>query len=297
MGIMKNTSRLMLPILFVCGVIALIIIVLGVDKNNPSSRSGQLAGRAAVAARAVARTIPRSASASPTVDATTSASFKLEPYIPYHDTLKKFAYSVFAGQHQVLRGVVSRTEKAVVCLSIVEMIGDKTRMTDVGTGLIIDPRGYIVTTADNVGDNVDFQALLFEGNHRHEFDAVLVSVDPAANVALVKIRSTGSFTLPYFILSDNAPVTVGDWVIANGSPDGLHVIPMQGIVSSTNRTRKAGGRYFYDLIKTELKIEGAMMGAPVFDVNGNFVGLYIGDGLVQPVSGDCSPVFGMAGIR
>ena len=286
----------MLPILIVCGAVAVVIILLGIDRKNPSSRSGQIVRPAAVAATNVAQRLAMSAP-STNVDATTSASFKLTPYIPYGDTLKKFAYSVFAGQHQIIRGVVRQTEKAVVSIGFVETFGDKTRLTDIGTGLIIDPRGYVLTTSGTIGDRVNFQVVLFEKNHRHEFDAVLESVDPAANVALIKISSTGSFILPYVVLSDNAPVSVGDWVIANGSPDGLHVVGMQGIVSSTNRSRKNDGRYFYDLIKTELKIEGAMIGSPVFDVNGKFVGLYIGDGLVQPVSESCSPLFGMVGIR
>jgi hypothetical protein len=40
-----------------------------------------------------------------------------------------------------------------------------------------------------------------------------------------------------------------------------------------------------------------MMGSPVFDIKGNFVGLYIGDGLVHPIGVDCSPIFAMCGIR
>lgn len=295
---LNKNSQLLLPILVVCMVAAVVMAVMGVGNKNPSM-SGRVPARCvATAAMPVAQTGPAAAAATqPPVDATTSASFKLEPYIPYHDTLKKYAYLIFAGQHQVLSGVVRQTERAVVSLSILEMFGDKTRETDIGTGLIIDPRGYVVTTADNVANSVDFKVHLFEGNHRHEFDAILETVDPAANVALIRIRRTGSFILPFFILSDNAPVTVGDWVIANGSPDGLHVVPMQSIVSSAKRSRKANGRYYYDLIKTELMIEGAMMGSPVFDIKGNFVGLYIGDGLVQPVSETCSPIFGICGIR
>jgi S1-C subfamily serine protease len=233
----------------------------------------------------------------PTVDATTSASFKLEPYIPYHDTLKKFVYSIFAAQHQVLRGVVGQSGKAVVSLGILETFGGKTRETAIGTGLIIDPRGYVVTVADNIADNVNFKVHLFDGNHLHEFDAYLETIDPAADVALLRIRATGSFIVPFFVLSDNPPVNVGDWVIANGSSDGLHVIPMQGIVSSTNRSRKVNGRYFYNLIKTELTMTGAMMGSPVFDVHGNCIGLYTGGGFVLPVGENSSPLFSMAGIR
>ncbi len=292
MNMLKNNRKYLFPLLVVCIVAAVVLVVSGIGKKNRLSQAGVSDRPAAVAAIPVARTVPASKT-----DATTSASFKLEPYIPYHDTLKKYAYSIFAGQHQVISGVVRQTEKAVVSLSIVENLGDKTRMTNIGTGLIIDPRGYVMTTADNVADYVNFKVLLFEGNHRHQFDGVLETVDPAANVALVRIRSTGSFVLPFFALSDNAPVTVGDWVIANGSTDGLHVVALQGIVSSTNRSRKVKGRYFYDLIKTELKMEGAMIGAPVFDIQGNFVGLYVGNDLVQPVSESCSPLFGMCGIR
>lgn len=274
-------------------VAAVVLAVLGIEKQNSSSGTGVSVPRAAaVAARPAARNVPPA-----TIDATTSASFKLEPYIPYHDTLKSYAYSVFAKQHQVISGVVSQTKKAVVCLSIIETFGDKTRISTIGTGLIIDPRGYVVTTADNVADHVNFQVFLFNGNHRHQFAGDLVSADPSANIALVKIRSTGSFILPFFALSDNAPVKVGDWVIANGSPDGLHVVAMQGMVSSTKRTLKRNGKYFYDLIQTGLKIEGAMMGSPVFDIQGNVVGLCIGDGLVLPISESSSPIFGMYGIR
>jgi serine protease Do len=144
------------------------------------------------------------------------------------------------------------------------------RATSLGSGFIISADGYIVTnnhvvTGRNQNDPVD--TITVKLNDGREFPAKLIGRDPAVDVAVLKINATG---LPYVRFGDRDRVRVGDWVLAIGNPFNLGGTVTAGIVSALHRD--IGGQ-FGTYIQTDASINQGNSGGPLFDLQGNVVGI------------------------
>lgn len=144
------------------------------------------------------------------------------------------------------------------------------RATSLGSGFLISADGYIVTnnhvvTGRNQNDPVD--TITVKLNDGREFPAKLIGRDPAVDVALLKINATG---LPYVRFGDRDRVRVGDWVLAIGNPFNLGGTVTAGIVSALHRD--IGGQ-FGTYIQTDASINQGNSGGPLFDLQGNVVGI------------------------
>lgn len=223
--------------------------------------------------------------------AMTGASIKIEQYIPYHDTLKKIKNYIFAGQQQLISTMLRKVEPAVVSLGILQSTVDGTSISYIGSGVIIAPQGYVLSSADVIKENYNLRITVFEKNHQRQFNAIVVALDPEADLALIKIQPSKSYLFPFVSIDNYGRVTPGDWLFAVGSEDGMSIKLKPGIVSSVNRTKRKGGRYFYNLIETDIRLGRGFIGCPVFDVQGVIVGLYIDNGFVLSVN-QPSPILG-----
>lgn len=225
----------------------------------------------------------------PQISAMTGASIKIEQYIPYHDSLKKIERRFFPVHHQVISDAILRVEPAVVSLSCIESSFWGTRFKTIGSGVFIDPRGYILTTSQILKGKSKIKVTFFDTNHRHQFDGLVVATDPAINFALIKINSTNGHVFPYVPLENFATVMNQDWVLAVGSPDGLTLKVVPGSIQSTQQCKKIGGRVFHNLIQSDIQVTGGLRGCSVFDIQGKIVGLYIGDGVILSIN-QSSPI-------
>jgi serine protease Do len=140
-----------------------------------------------------------------------------------------------------------------------------------GSGFIISPDGYIVTnahviTAANRGKVESITVTLFD---RKEYVAKLVGSDPLSDLAVLKVDATN---LPFVKFGDSSKARVGDWVIAIGEPFGLGGTVTAGIVSALNRVTGQGGAYDR-FIQTDAAINKGNSGGPMFDLNGNVIGI------------------------
>ena len=156
----------------------------------------------------------------------------------------------------------------------------KTRETgSLGSGFIISPDGYIVTNnhliegANGTG-TVDTVTVKLT-NHK-EFTARIVGRDAASDLALLKIDAAN---LPFVNFGDSSRVRVGDWVIAIGNPYGLDGTVTAGIISALHRGITGVGAYDR-YIQTDAAINMGNSGGPMFDLNGNVIG--INSALISP---------------
>jgi serine protease Do len=135
-----------------------------------------------------------------------------------------------------------------------------------GSGFIIDPAGYIVTNNHVVGEAATVQVELADGR---EFSARVVGRDQQTDLAVLKVEAGGA--LPALAWGDSDQLRVGDWVVAMGNPFGLGGSVTAGIVSA--RGRQIGAGPYDDFIQTDAPINPGNSGGPLFNGNGEVVGI------------------------
>ena len=139
-------------------------------------------------------------------------------------------------------------------------------VTSLGTGFIVDPSGLIVTNNHVIEDAEHITATLNDGT---VLQAKLIGRDEKTDLALLKVTSKKPLPAAKFGDSDHA--RVGDWVIAIGNPFGLGSTVTAGIVSARNRDINSGP--YDEFIQTDAPINRGNSGGPLFDMDGNVVGV------------------------
>ena len=144
--------------------------------------------------------------------------------------------------------------------------GKKRKAQSLGSGFIIDKSGYIITN-NHVIDNAEkIMVILYDDT---SFEATVVGKDPKTDVALLKINPKKT-KLTAVNFGDSNKLRVGDWVMAIGNPFGFGGTVTAGIVSA--RGRNLSGSYD-DYIQTDASINRGNSGGPLFDMDGNVVGI------------------------
>lgn len=137
----------------------------------------------------------------------------------------------------------------------------------VGSGFIVDKRGYILTNAHVVEDAVRISVKLDSGE---EFIARVIGTDDETDLAVLKIEAGKD--LPFAKLGDSDRAQVGDWVLAFGSPFNLNRTVTAGIVSQTQRETPYATR-FQKFIQTDAAINRGNSGGPLVNMNGEVIGI------------------------
>ncbi len=137
-----------------------------------------------------------------------------------------------------------------------------------GSGVIVDPRGYILTNYHVVRRARRIAVWLY--HHSQPYPARLVGSDRATDLALLKIHA--GHRLPAVQLDGSRRLRVGDWVLAIGSPFGLDHTVTAGIVSALGR-HVAGEDEFQRFIQTDAPINPGNSGGPLVNMSGQVVGI------------------------
>ncbi len=135
-----------------------------------------------------------------------------------------------------------------------------------GSGFIIDEKGIVVTNNHVIEGAED---IVVQVNGEKKFNAKVVGADPLSDIAILKIDSNEKFLPVKFGDSDKA--RIGDWVIAIGNPFGLGGTVTSGIISARNRS--IGLSRYEDYIQTDASINSGNSGGPLFDMNGDVIGI------------------------
>jgi len=135
-----------------------------------------------------------------------------------------------------------------------------------GSGFIIDEKGIVVTNNHVIQDAED---IIIRVNGDKEFKAKVIGADPLSDIALLQLETKEKFIPVKFGDSDKA--RIGDWVIAIGNPFGLGGTVTSGIISARNRS--IGLSRYEDYIQTDASINSGNSGGPLFDMNGDVIGI------------------------
>ena len=137
-----------------------------------------------------------------------------------------------------------------------------------GSGVVVDPRGYILTNNHVVENATEIEVRLSDDR---KFKATLVGRDGRTDLAVLKIENpTGS--LPVADLGDSDRLRVGQWAIAIGNPFGLDRTVTVGIISATGRTH-VGVATYEAFIQTDASINPGNSGGPLLNLDGRVVGI------------------------
>ncbi|MDH3667577.1 MAG: DegQ family serine endoprotease [Paracoccaceae bacterium] len=135
-----------------------------------------------------------------------------------------------------------------------------------GSGFVISAEGYIVTNNHVIAEADEITINFYNGV---SLEATLIGTDPKTDIALLKVEPTEP--LPFVNFADSDAARVGDWVLAIGNPFGLGGSVSAGIISARNRDINAGP--YDDFIQTDAAINRGNSGGPLFDMNGDVVGV------------------------
>lgn len=167
----------------------------------------------------------------------------------------------------VQEAVIAHVQPAVVRINVA-LSGNKGA---IGSGDIIDSRGYILTNNHVVSGAQKVQIVLFDGTTT---PAQIVGTDPADDLAVVKISPPGNklTTIPF---GDSSKLAVGQVVLAIGNPLGITQTVTSGIISVLNRnvTEGKGGPVLPNAIRTDAPINPGNSGGALVDLQGQLIGI------------------------
>ena len=144
------------------------------------------------------------------------------------------------------------------------------RERSLGSGVIVDPKGYIVTNR-HVVEKADRIRVRFEDDPPGvQHDAKVVGTDQETDLAVIKVDLDRA--LPAAKMGNSDSMQVGDWVLAVGSPFGLSETVTAGIVSAKGRDI-VPGRQFQTFIQTDAAINPGNSGGPLVNMNGEVIGI------------------------
>jgi serine protease Do len=140
------------------------------------------------------------------------------------------------------------------------------KRSSLGSGVIVDERGYILTNNHVIKDADEIKVTLQD---KSEYTGKLIGTDPKTDLAVIKIEAKG---LPAIKWGDSDALRVGEMVIAVGSPYGLNQTVTSGIVSAKGRANVRIADY-EDFIQTDAAINPGNSGGPLINIRGELVGI------------------------
>jgi serine protease Do len=151
----------------------------------------------------------------------------------------------------------------------------RERVQALGSGVIVSPDGYIVTNAHVVESATEIKVVLPDAR---QFDAQVVGIDNALDIALLKIPGND---FPYAPLGNSDDLYVGEWAIALGNPFGFLLEDTQpsvtvGVISALHRSIRSGlneDRIYQNMIQTDAAINPGNSGGPLVNAAGEVIGI------------------------
>ena len=158
-----------------------------------------------------------------------------------------------------------------------------------GTGVIVDEQGHILTNNHVIGDSDEVSVRL---SNERTVKAKVVGTDPRSDLAVIKIKVKESLPKPAK-LGDSEKLKIGEWVVAAGASFGLDNTITAGIVSAKGRALSGGAQY-EDFIQTDAAINPGNSGGPLVNLRGEVIGIntaivsksggYMGIGFAIPIN-------------
>jgi serine protease Do len=144
----------------------------------------------------------------------------------------------------------------------------KRELKGIGTGMIINEDGYILTNYHVVNGATEIQVIL---SNESQYKAKVVGTDPKTDLAVIKVAANEK--LPYVTFGDSDKVEVGEWVVAIGHPRGLDQTVTQGIISAKHRQGIMEPSTYQDFLQTDAAINPGNSGGPLLNLDGRVIGV------------------------
>ncbi len=144
----------------------------------------------------------------------------------------------------------------------------KQELKGLGTGMLFDTKGNILTNNHVVAGATEINVLLANGR---SYPAKLVGTDPKTDLAVIRI--TADEKLPAVAFGDSDKMAVGDWVVAIGHPRGLDQTVTQGIISAKHRRGVLDPSTYQDYLQTDAAINPGNSGGPLINLDGQVIGV------------------------
>ncbi|HIJ79397.1 MAG: TSUP family transporter [Desulfobulbaceae bacterium] len=185
---------------------------------------------------------------------------------------------------------VAAVRPGVVCIKATRKTGNQW-IESIGSGFVVDERGYILTNQHVVADAVGVEISFWRSPPRM-LQAKVIHEDAALDLALLQVKGKKKFTPVVF--GNSEQIEMGDWVMSVGSPFGFEHSIALGIVSAANRNLRIQNREYENMIQTDAVINEGNSGGPLIDIFGRVVGIttaiyapdgtYTGLGFAIPVN-------------
>ena len=144
----------------------------------------------------------------------------------------------------------------------------KRDVKGIGTGMIIDANGNILTNYHVAGGATKIDVLLADGE---KYSAKLIGGDPKTDLAVIRINAKKQ--LPYLVFGNSDKIEVGEWVMAIGHPRGLDQTVTHGIISAKHRRGITDPNSYQDFIQTDAAINPGNSGGPLLNLSGEVIGV------------------------
>lgn len=145
------------------------------------------------------------------------------------------------------------------------------KIEGLGSGIIIDDSGHILTNYHVVGGATKIEVVLADGRDFSGKSIKTVGTDPKTDLAVIQIVEKGPF--PHVPLGDSDKTSVGQWVVAIGQPRGLSETVTQGIISAKHRTGISDPSSYEDYLQTDAAINPGNSGGPLMNLRGEVIGI------------------------
>ena len=148
--------------------------------------------------------------------------------------------------------------------------GDSYKSPSLGSGVIIDSNnGYIMTNSHVINKSDEIKVVLYD---KREYEAQIIGEDPLSDIAIIQISGDN---LNEVELGNSNDLQVGQWVIAIGSPFGLHLnhTVTAGIISAVGRTDVMSKMNYENFIQHDAAINPGNSGGALLDLDGNLIGI------------------------
>jgi serine protease Do len=149
--------------------------------------------------------------------------------------------------------------------------GEQRRVNGMGTGVVVDARGYIVTNYHVVEGVRRIEVTMASGK---TVSATLVSHDPRTDLAVIKVAC--ETPLPVICIGTSSDLMIGETVLAYGNAFGYEHTVTRGIVSALHRdVEVTRTQQYQDLIQTDASINPGNSGGPLLNINGEMIGINV----------------------
>ena len=168
------------------------------------------------------------------------------------------------------------------------------KQQSIGSGVIIDKRGYVLTNYHVVERASDIQVALGDGRNKKSYPGKIVGKDSRTDLAVIKIEPKKNEDFPTVPLGDSDKIRIGDWAVALGSPFGLEHTLTVGVISAKRQNVTIQNNTYEDLIQTDASINPGNSGGPLLNLKGKVIGIntaifspsggFVGVGFAIPIN-------------